>query len=162
MYLLYPLCLLSRYRPRFFDQVGHQNTFEYIGNKHSFTKSCHHQTYQNYEQSPVRFQNSYFQSHFSASKINRIFLNFFSMKKILLGDQLLVMTFFENFDFKVPYAPHYNPRFVYFLPPFYIEERFILQTIYVLKTNILHFLSLKSAVYTRERLLIKRGLYWRA
>ena len=84
------------------------------------------------------------------------------MKKILLGDQLLVMTFFENFDFKVPYAPHYNPRFVYFLPPFYIEERFILQTIYVLKTNILHFLSLKSAVYTRERLLIKRGLYWRA
>ena len=44
-----------------------------------------------------------------------------------------------------------------FLPPFYIEERFILQTIYVLKTEILHFLSLKSAVYTRERLLIKSG-----
>ena len=40
----------------------------------------------------------------------------------------------------------------------YIEERFILQTIFVLKTEILHFLSLKSAVYTQERLLIKSGL----
>ena len=40
----------------------------------------------------------------------------------------------------------------------YIEERFILQTIYVLKKGILHFLSLKSAVYTQERLLIKSGL----
>ena len=38
-----------RYRPRFFDQVGHQTTYAYIGNKHFFTKSCHRQTYQNYE-----------------------------------------------------------------------------------------------------------------
>ena len=39
-----------------------------------------------------------------------------------------------------------------------ILRKLILQTIYVLKTEILHFLSLKSAVYTRERLLIKSGL----
>ena len=59
---------------------------------------------------------------------------------------------------------HYKPRLVYFFTPFftavYIEERFILQTFYLLKTEILHFLSLKSTVYTRERLLIS-GLQWR-
>ena len=53
---------------------------------------------------------------------------------------------------RIPYARHYNPRFVYFLPPFYIEEWFILQTIYVQETENLHFLSLKSAVYTQEQL----------
>ena len=36
-----------RYRPRFFDQVGHQTTSAYIENRHFFTKSCHRQTYQN-------------------------------------------------------------------------------------------------------------------
>ena len=66
-----------RYHHRFFDQVGHQITYASIGNKHFFTKSCHRQTYQNDEQPPQRLQNSYFQSHFSASKINRIFLIFF-------------------------------------------------------------------------------------
>ena len=39
-----------------------------------FTKSCHRQTYQNYEQPPQRLQNLYIQSHFSASNIHRIFL----------------------------------------------------------------------------------------
>ena len=38
--------VLARYRPRFFDLFGHQ-----IGNKHFFIKSCHCQTYQDYEQS---------------------------------------------------------------------------------------------------------------
>ena len=41
-------------RPRLFDQVGHQTTYAYIGNKHFFTKSCHCQTYQNYEQPSER------------------------------------------------------------------------------------------------------------
>ena len=36
-----------RYRPRFFYQVGHQTTYASIGNRHFFTISCHHQTYQN-------------------------------------------------------------------------------------------------------------------
>ena len=61
--------LHSRYRPRFFDQVGHQTTSAYIENKHFFTKSCHRQTYQNYEQPSQRLQNSDFQSPFSASKV---------------------------------------------------------------------------------------------
>ena len=38
-------------RPRFFDQVGHETMYASSGNKHFFTKSCHRQTYQNYEQS---------------------------------------------------------------------------------------------------------------
>ena len=41
----------SGVRPRFFDQVGHETMYASIANKHFFTKSCHHQTYQNYEQS---------------------------------------------------------------------------------------------------------------
>ena len=38
-------------RPRFFDQVGHETMYASSGNKHFFTKSCHRQTYQNYEKS---------------------------------------------------------------------------------------------------------------
>ena len=34
--------------------------YAYIGNKHFFTKSCHRQTYQNYEQPPQSLQNLYF------------------------------------------------------------------------------------------------------
>ena len=40
-----------RVRPRFFDQIGHETMYATSGNMHFFTKSCHHQTYQNYEQS---------------------------------------------------------------------------------------------------------------
>ena len=40
----------NRVRSRFFDQVGHETMYASSGNKHFFTKSCHRQTYQNYEQ----------------------------------------------------------------------------------------------------------------
>ena len=43
------------------------------GNKHFFNKSCHRQTYQNYEQPPQISQNLYSQSHFSILKICQIF-----------------------------------------------------------------------------------------
>ena len=43
--------ILFRVRPTFFDQVGHEIMYASNGNKHFFTKSCHRQTYQNYEQS---------------------------------------------------------------------------------------------------------------
>ena len=43
--------VIRRVRPRFFDQVGHETMYASSGNKHFFTKSCHHQTCQNYEQS---------------------------------------------------------------------------------------------------------------
>ena len=48
--------------------------------KISIFSPCHCHTYQNYEQPP---QNLYFQSHFSASKINQIFLNFFFCEEFL-------------------------------------------------------------------------------
>ena len=66
-------CLTPRYRPRFFDQVGQETMYASCGNKHIFTKSCHRQTYRNYEQPPQTYQNSYFQSHFSVLRIGRIF-----------------------------------------------------------------------------------------
>ena len=78
----------NRDRPRFFDQVGHQTTSGSIGNMH-FTKSWPRQAYQNYEQPCQRSQNSDFQSHFSVSKIGRIFPKKFSVKNIWLGDQLI-------------------------------------------------------------------------
>ena len=46
--------LSNRVRQRFFDQVGHETMYAYSVNKHFFTKSCHLQTYQNYEQSPQK------------------------------------------------------------------------------------------------------------
>ena len=57
------------------------------------------QSYQNYEQPCQRSQNSEFQSHFSVSKIGRIFPIFFSVKNIGLKDELLLKILFENLDF---------------------------------------------------------------
>ena len=55
--------------------------------------------YQNYEQPCQRSENSEFQSHFSVSKIGWIFQKKNSVKNIWSGDQLLLMKFFDNFDF---------------------------------------------------------------
>ena len=84
-YVLIGLLFYIRYCPRILDQVGLQTTSAHIENKHCFTKSCHHQIYQNYEQHP---QNLYFQGHFLVSKIKQIFLIFF-VKSVWLEDQLL-------------------------------------------------------------------------
>ena len=65
--------MYHRVRPRFFDQVGHETMHASSGNNNFFTKSCHHQTYQNYEQPPRTSQNWYFQSNFSVLKIGQIF-----------------------------------------------------------------------------------------
>jgi hypothetical protein len=83
-----------------------------INNRHFFTKSCHRQPYQNYEQHPQRLQNSDFQSHFLASKIHGIFLIFFSVKNIRLGVKLLQIKMFENFDFKALHCLKMCPIFV--------------------------------------------------
>ena len=66
--------------------------------------------------------------------------------------------------FCIPYAHHYKPRLVYFFTPFftavYILQRLVSQTIYVLlNEEILQFLSLKSAVYNQERVIMARGRY---
>ena len=44
----------------FLIKFGHETMYASSGNKHFFTKSCHCQTYQNYEQSPRKSQNLYF------------------------------------------------------------------------------------------------------
>ena len=49
--MLVVLLLLLRLHPRFFDLVGHETMYAASRNKNFFTKSCHRQTYQNYEQS---------------------------------------------------------------------------------------------------------------
>ena len=64
------------------------------GNKHFFTKLWPRQAYQNYEQPCQRSQK------FSMSKIGQIFpKKKNSVKNLWLGDQLILMNFFENFDF---------------------------------------------------------------
>ena len=78
----------------------------------SFTKSCHCQTYQNYEQPPQSLLNFYLQSNFLASKI----IFFFSMKNIWLGNQLLSMNFFENFDFQSSLFSENAPNFFWLSP----------------------------------------------
>ena len=50
-YSVQPRTTDTKVRPRFFDQFGHEFMYASSGNKHFFTKSCHCQTYQNYEQS---------------------------------------------------------------------------------------------------------------
>ena len=91
--------ILIRDRPRLFDQVRHQTTNASIENKPFFTKQWPRQAYQNYEQPCQRSQNSEFQSHFSVSKIGWIFPKKISVKNIWLEDQLILMKFFENFNF---------------------------------------------------------------
>ena len=49
-HIIYYRYIGIRVRPRFFDQVGHETMYASSGNKHFFTKSCHRQSYQNYEQ----------------------------------------------------------------------------------------------------------------
>ena len=65
------------------------------------------------------------------------------------------------YEFHLPYARHYKPRLAFFFTQFSFWLRFILQTIYVLKMEILHSLSSKSAAYKQERLQIERSIWWR-
>ena len=86
MSLFYYVHLHIRNCPGFFDQVGHETMYASSGNKHFFTKSCHRQTYQNYEQPPRTSQNSYFKVIFCIKN----WLNLSekkSMKNICLEDQ---------------------------------------------------------------------------
>ena len=48
--VIFKLDLKNRVRPRFFDKVAHETIYTSSGNKHFFTKTCHCQTYQDYEQ----------------------------------------------------------------------------------------------------------------
>jgi hypothetical protein len=104
---------MIRVRPRLFDQVGDVTMYASSGNKHLFTKSCHHQTYQNYEQPTRTSRNSYFQSHFSVLKIGRIFpKKIFYEKYLTRRPTFIKKNVFEIFDFKILYFLKLCPIFV--------------------------------------------------
>ena len=84
----------SRYLSRFFDRWAHETTYAYIGNKHFFTKACHHQTYQNSKISWQKMPISDFQSDFSMSKIIRIFLNSFFIEEYQFRGMFFVIDIF--------------------------------------------------------------------
>ena len=93
--------IVTRYRPRFFDQVGHQTMYAYIRNKHFLRNHdiVRPTRIQNYKQPQCMIAKFLLSKSSSASKINGIFLILFSVKSIKLGDQLSKIKFFENFDF---------------------------------------------------------------
>ena len=75
MVKLDPECMYNRVRPRLFDQVGQGTMYASSGNKHFFIKSCHRQTYQNYEQSRQKL-GTILENKVSTLKI-KIFKNIF-------------------------------------------------------------------------------------
>ena len=105
-------------------------------------------------------------------KINE---NFFLMEILIRFPFALVKKGFDDArstkkwpqckNYYLPYARHYNPRFVYFLPHFYIEVRFILQTTLWTKNGNSSFLKPKirglysRAVSDRERVIMARVRY---
>ena len=70
-------------------------------NKYFFTKSCHRQTYQNYEQPPQTSQNLSFQSHFSLLKIGQIFLKNVFYEEYLTRRQTSINFFLKIWIFKI-------------------------------------------------------------
>ena len=75
-------CTGSRYRPRFFDQVGHQTTSAYIENKH-FSLS---QTYPKLWTTSSKFAKFGLSKSFLGIKNHMNLSDFFSVKNIWLGD----------------------------------------------------------------------------
>ena len=85
---------------------------------------------------------------------NRGPLKILNGMKLILDDQGTHLDSY-TIGLELPYARYYNPGFVHFLPYFSVQERLILQTIYVHKQG---KLGLESAVYNQEPFQIKSGL----
>jgi hypothetical protein len=83
------------------------------GNKYFFTKSCHRQTYQNYEHPHQTSQHLYFQSRFSVLKIGQIFPKNFSYEKYLTRRPTFIKHFLGGIlTFKVLYILKLRPIIV--------------------------------------------------
>ena len=102
--------------------------------------SCHIQTNPNYEQPPQSLQNLYFQSHFLASKINRIFLIFLFCKEYLTRRSTFINEIFENLDF-----------FKYFV--FYKCAQFWSALFIIL-------VRLMMAISSKEIIIVHRCILW--
>ena len=74
-------------RPSFRPKTNNKPIKKFLNSCGQLGKSCQ------------KLQNSDFQSQFSMSKIIRIFLKKISLKNIILGAHILLLTFFENFNF---------------------------------------------------------------
>ena len=96
-------CFSIIYLSRFFDRWAHETTYAYIGNKHFFTKACHHQTYQNSKISWQKMPISDFQSEFSMSKIIRIFIIFFFIDEYQFRGTYIVIGIFWKLQFLKPF-----------------------------------------------------------
>ena len=83
----------SRVRPRFFDQVGHETMNASSGNKHFLTKSCHRQTYQNYELSRQKLGTNLENKLSKKSKFSKTFFN-----KSWSPSQIFFIVFFFRKD----------------------------------------------------------------
>ena len=89
------------------------NHASYLWEKHFFTKRCHRQTYQNYEQPSLRLQNSVF---LSASKINQIFLIFwYWTRRPTFTNEIFRKLLFLKY---IPYFLKMCPIFVSFVHNF--------------------------------------------
>ena len=77
--------IVNRYRPRSFDQVGHQTTSVYIENKHFSLNDVIVR--------PTKIMNNLLKN---CIKNQPNLADFFTMKNITLGDQILLVFFFEN------------------------------------------------------------------
>ena len=93
--------VVIRVHPRIFDQIGHQTTNASIGNKYFFTKKCHHQTYQTYEQSWQKLDTFLVNKVLQKSKFSKIFNN-----KSWSPNQIF---FTEIFHFEIQRAPSEIP-----------------------------------------------------
>ena len=79
--------MYSRVRSRFSDQVGHETMYASRGNKHFFTKSCHRQTYQNYEQSRQKLGTFLVDKVLQKSEFSKNFINIsWSPNQIFIAD----------------------------------------------------------------------------
>ena len=63
-------------------------------------KNCTKKFFWTFEDRLPKLQKSDFQSHFSTSKIVQIFTKKNSLKNINLGQQILLNSFFDKFNFK--------------------------------------------------------------
>ena len=88
-----------RYHLRIFQQVPHQILSKLNGKKHFLTLKGLWQINTRFWIWPWRSHNSDIQSQFSMSKIIWILPNFFSLKNIKSGAQLLLMTLFAYCHF---------------------------------------------------------------
>ena len=95
--------VFNRFLSKFVDRWAHETMHTYIGNKHFFTKSFRHQTYQNSKISWQKLPISDFQSDFSMSKIIRIFLIFFFIEEYQFRGTYIVIGINWKLQFLKPF-----------------------------------------------------------